>query len=217
MTSKLHITSLVALTSWSAPVDLYREGLDLFSNSQATPMALVGAVVQGMLRVFRRETGLDAVAWALDLPDVKILSDIKLRSILNSEIQARHRGAFVDTFVSYREDSSDQTYSRLVPTLERIDKITTSRSTSGTTVIVGMGSIGSALAVALVAAGCNKVVFFGRRPDSNLEVCQHLHRLSFFRSQLNSDARSSRNFRVFLLAPEASALIAKSTFATSRP
>ena len=55
--SKLHITSLVALTSWSAPVDLYREGLDLF-QTQATPMALVGAVVQGMLRVFRRETGL---------------------------------------------------------------------------------------------------------------------------------------------------------------
>ena len=54
------------------------------------------------------------------------------------------------------------------------NKITTSRSTSGTTVIVGMGSIGSALAVALVAAGCNKVVFFGRRPDSNQEASQHL-------------------------------------------
>ena len=38
------------------------------------------------------------------------------------------------------------------PTLERIDKI---MSTSGTTVIVGMVSIGSALGVALVAAGCN--------------------------------------------------------------
>ena len=176
MTSKLHISSLVALTSWSAPVDLYKEGLDLFSSSQATPMALVGAVVQGMLRVFRRETGLDAVAWALDLPDVEKISDIKLRSILNGEIQARHRGAFVDTFVSYREDSSDQTFSRLVPALERIDsnKVTTTRSTSGTTVIVGMGSIGSALAVALVAAGCNKVVFFGRRPDSNPEVSQQL-------------------------------------------
>jgi hypothetical protein len=132
MTSRRHITSLVVLTSWSAPVDLYNEGLDLFSGSQATPIALVGgqlgAVVQGMLRVFRRETGLDAVAWALDLPDVEKLSDIKLRSILNSEIQARHRGAFVDTFVSYHEDSSDQTLSRLVPALERIDlnKITTS-------------------------------------------------------------------------------------------
>lgn len=178
MTSKLQITSLVALTSWSAPVDLYNEGLDLFSNSQATPFALVGAVVQGMLRVFRRETGLDDAAWALDLPNLETLSDIKLQSILNSEIQARHRAAFADTFVSYREESSDQTLSRLVPTLERIDKITTSRSISGTTVIVGMGSIGSALAVALVAAGSNKVVFFGRRPESNPEVSHHLN-LSF--------------------------------------
>jgi len=37
-----------------------------------------------------------------------------------------------------------------------------------------MGSIGSALAVALVAAGCNKVVFFGRRPESNPEVIKEL-------------------------------------------
>ena len=180
-------------------------------------MALVGAVVQGMLWVFRRETGLDAVAWALDLPDVKILSDIKHRSILNGEIQARHRGAFVDIFVSYHEDSSDQTFSRLVPTLERIDKITTSRSTSGTTVTVGMGSIGSALAVALVAGGCNKVVFFAKAGFEPGGMCRHLRLLSFFCSQLNSDARSSRNSRVFLLAQEANALIAKLTFATSRP
>ena len=39
-----------------------------------------------------------------------------------------------------------------------------------TTVFVGTGSIGSALAVALVAAGCNKVVFFRRRPDSNSDL-----------------------------------------------
>ena len=173
MTCKLHITSLVALTSWSAPVDLYNEGLDLFSNCQVTPMALVGAVVQGMLRVFRRETGLDAIAWALDLPNVETLSDIKLRSILNSEIQARYRAAFADTFVSYREESSNHTLSRLVPSLERIDKVTTSKSISGTTVIVGMGSIGIALAVALVAAGCQKVVFFGRRPESNMQVSRY--------------------------------------------
>ena len=183
LTCKLHITSLVALTSWSAPVDLYHEGLDLFSDSQANPMALVGAVVQGMLRVFRRETGLDAVAWALDLPNVETLSDIKLRSILNNEIQARHRAAFADTFVSYREESADQTLSRLVPTLVRIDNITTSRPISGTTVIVGMGSIGSALAVALVATGCNQLVFFGRRPESNPEVSQH--EILPYRSVLN--------------------------------
>ena len=194
MTGKLHITSLVVLTSWSAPVDLYNEGLDLFSQSQVTPMALVGAIVQGMLRVFRRETGLNDLAWALDLPNVEILSDIKLRSILNSEIQARHRAAFADTFVSYREEQSDRTLSRLVPALERMDKITTTRPISGTTVIVGMGSIGKALAVALVAAGCNKVIFFGRRPESNPEVSQHLNLLLSFSSHLNPVTGHERAF-----------------------
>ena len=78
--------------------------------------------------------------------------------------------------------------------------------TSGNTAIVGMGSIGGALAVALVAADCNKVVFFGRRPDSNPEVFSSL--FFPFSIELNSDVRSSRNFQVFLLAREASTLIA---------
>ena len=34
--------------------------------SSITPT--VGSVIQGMLRVFRREMGLDEVMWALDLP-----------------------------------------------------------------------------------------------------------------------------------------------------
>ena len=76
MTSKFYITAW-----WCSlhPVELYEEGLDLFSNSQATSMALAGAVVQNMLQVFRRETGLDAVAWALDLSDVEILSIVRSR------------------------------------------------------------------------------------------------------------------------------------------
>jgi hypothetical protein len=44
------------------------------------------------------------------------ISDIQHRWIFNSEIQARH-----DTFVSYPEGSSDQTFARLVRALERID------------------------------------------------------------------------------------------------
>lgn len=69
-------------------------------------MTLVVAVGQGMLRVFRRETGLDAAIWALDLPNIDTLTDIRLGHILRSEIQARHRGDFTD-IVSYRKDSSD--------------------------------------------------------------------------------------------------------------
>ena len=50
--------------------------------------------------------------------------------------------------------------SKTVHTLEQIDKFTMSRSISGAMVIVGMGSIGSALGVALVAASCNSCLFF---------------------------------------------------------
>ena len=56
------------------------------------------------------------------------------------------------------------------------NKFTISRSASGTTVIVGMGGIGSALEVASATADCNKVVFFGRR---NPEVCQPGHQGTF--------------------------------------
>lgn len=44
------------------PGNLYAEGLDLFSSSGATATALVGAAVQGMVWVFRRETLFGAAA-----------------------------------------------------------------------------------------------------------------------------------------------------------
>ena len=126
-TSRFRVTNLVALTSWSIPDDLYKVLISL--SSQVTPMVSLGLLV-----AFPMDTGFDAVVWALDLPDVERLSDIQHRWILNSEIrvQARHRGAFVDTFVSYssREGPSDSKFARLVSALERMDsnKITTSRS-----------------------------------------------------------------------------------------
>lgn len=58
----------------------------------------------------------DAVACGLDLPDVENLSDIQHQWIFNNEIQVWH-----DPFVSYPDGSSDQTFARLVRTLERID------------------------------------------------------------------------------------------------
>lgn len=169
MSHKLHVTSFLALTSWSAPVDLYREGLDLFSASKVSPSSLVGAIIQGMIRVFRRETGLDFAAWCLDLANVDNLADSQLQSVLTGEIQARYRSEFMDTFVSYREDADKKSLCRLVPSLESLDQVPT-RSPSGPTVIVGMGSIGTALAVSLVEAGCKPVIFFGRRPQSEVMV-----------------------------------------------
>ncbi|KDR66936.1 hypothetical protein GALMADRAFT_232327 [Galerina marginata CBS 339.88] len=173
VTHKLRITNFLALTSSSAPVDLYKEGLDLFSDCKASPLSLIGAVAQGMVRVFRRESGLDFAVWCLDLQNVDIFDAPKLQTILSDEIQARYRSAFTDTFVSYRENASNHTLSRLVPTLDRITQVP-SMSPSGTTIIVGMGSIGTALAVALIESGCSTVVFFGRRSESNTQVLKEL-------------------------------------------
>ncbi|PPQ84949.1 hypothetical protein CVT25_004462 [Psilocybe cyanescens] len=173
---KLRITSFLALTCSSTPVDLYREGLDLFSESKVSPASLIGAVVQGMVRVFRRESGLDLAAWCLDLPLLDSLSVPKLQEILKNEIQARYNSSFADAFVSYRENASNQKLTRLVPALEEIEQ-TPSRSPSGTTVIVGLGSIGSALAVSLVESGCNQVVFFGRREESSEVIRKELSSL----------------------------------------
>jgi hypothetical protein len=56
-----------------------RVALDLYRKAETyVPgpdyMTLIEAnVIQGVLRVFRRETGLDAVTWALALPDVEKL------------------------------------------------------------------------------------------------------------------------------------------------
>jgi acyl transferase domain-containing protein len=169
VSQKIHISGLLALTSWSAPVDLYREGLDLFSDSKASSESLVGAVLQGMVRVFRRETGIDFAAWCLDVAGIDNLDDVKLQSILESEIQARHQAAFADTFVSYREDAASKSLVRLVPSLEMIEQIP-ERQPAGPTVIVGMGSIGTALASSLVESGCKPVVFLGRRSESNEHV-----------------------------------------------
>ncbi|KAF9473131.1 ketoacyl-synt-domain-containing protein [Pholiota conissans] len=176
MSHKLHISSFLALSSWSAPVDLYKEGLDLFSDSNVSPSSLVGAILQGMIRVFRRETGLDFGAWCLDLANVSNLDDSTLQRILSNEIQARHQSAFFDTFVSYREDAAYKSLARLVPALESIQQVP-ARSPSGVAVIVGMGSIGSALAVSLIEAGCDCVVFLGRRPESEDKVLNELSAL----------------------------------------
>ena len=45
-----------------------------------------------------------------------------------------------------------------------------------------------------MVASCNKVVFFGRRPESNPEVSQHLDLLLPFRFQLNSTPGHQRTF-----------------------
>ncbi|KAJ3515067.1 hypothetical protein NLJ89_g1986 [Agrocybe chaxingu] len=173
---KVHISTLLAITSWSAPVDLYTEGLDLFSDSKAASTSLVGAILHGMLRVFRRETGMDFAAWCLDLPSLDSVDQSKLNEIISTEVQAHRSVSSRDTFICYREDSSKKSLSRLVPRLQPIEKVP-ARSPSGTTVVVGMGHIGTEIASALVEAGCSTIVFLGRRPESHEDIRAALARI----------------------------------------
>jgi hypothetical protein len=162
----LGISDLLILTAWSTPVDLYREGLDIFSDSKASSTSLVGSAVQGMVRVFRQESRLEISPWVLDFPSPDILNDDRLRGILMDEIHMRQKSALSDNFVSYREDSSNQSLSRVVAVLEPIDPMP-SRSPSGTTVIVGIDGVGNQMASPLFQSGCSTIVFLGQNPEGH--------------------------------------------------
>lgn len=72
------------------------------------------AMVHGMLRVFRRETGLDTQTWALDLPD---LDNETVNATLLHELRARQQGISLDRVIAYRCASDDGSLSRVVPVL----------------------------------------------------------------------------------------------------
>jgi hypothetical protein len=169
--SKCHVSSFLAITSWSAPVDLYDEGLELSLGPKALARSLVGAVVHGMLRVFRKETKSHS-AWCLDLPDLDTLGYDRVGELIFSEIRARQRGLFSDVFVSYRKDASKESACRLVPNLHPIEFVPTNNP-SGTTVVVGLGSIATKLVSALVEVGIRRIVLLDRRPEGSEEVCLH--------------------------------------------
>ena len=82
------------------------------------------------------------------------------------EIQRRQKSAHSDNFVSYREDSANQSLSRVVPVLEPIEPMP-SRLPSGATVIIGIDGIGNEMASPLFQSGCDTVVFFGQHPDGH--------------------------------------------------
>jgi len=161
---EIRFSKFLILTAGSTPVDLYREGLNVFSDCKTSSTSLVGSVVQGMVRVFCQESCLETSPWVLDLPSLDILKDDRLREILVDEIQRRQTSAHSHNFVSYREDSSNQSFSRFVPVLEPIEPMP-SRVPSGTTVIVGIDGIGKEMASALIQSGCDTVVFFGQTPE----------------------------------------------------
>lgn len=71
----------MVISSRSMPAHSPGEGCsDIYTN--ASTCFGVGAVIQGMMRVFRSETGLGGVVWGLDLPDLAELSYDALEKIL---------------------------------------------------------------------------------------------------------------------------------------
>lgn len=162
--SKLEISSFVSITSLSAPVE---EGRALLSGAKPAARSLVGAVAQGLLMAFRKETNSHIMTWCLDLPDLDNLSQDRIDEIVIGEIHARQNGRFSDAIVSYREDASKESICRFVPVLDPIDLDSTNLP-SGTTVIIGLDSIGIRLATALVEAGVRQVIFLdGGREESD--------------------------------------------------
>src|SRR5258708_28812974 len=206
--NKFRASCFLTITSWSAPVDLYKEALVLFSGSKASAGSLVGSVVHGMLRVFRRETECHTAAWCVDLPDLDTLGQDRIAEIILNEVHARQKGLCSDALVSYRGDASKEMICRLVPILHPIELVSTN-PLSGTTVILGLSSIGVKLATALVEAGVHQIVFLGRRPEGSSEVCVLC--LAFLKYNVLS--RSRKNSMASLWASRV-AHIARSTFAT---
>ena len=170
ISSKVRFKSLVFISEMS--VGIGNEGDKLPAFNLLPPVApAAGSVIQGMLRVFRREMGLDEAIWALDLPPMNNLEDGVISDIIFNEIYSRIHGLFTDRTVAYRNVERTKGLSRLVPVLQTMDYHPI-RDVSGTSIVVGLGSISHALAPSL-AGNHGQVVFIGRRHPDNREVREH--------------------------------------------
>jgi hypothetical protein len=168
ISSKVQFLSLVFISEMSVAIgdegDNSLPAIDLLPSVTPT----VGSLIQGMLRVFRREMGLDEVIWALDLPPRNTAEDSAILDIIRNEIYSRLHGLFTDRTIAYRHVERTKKLSRLVPVLQTTDHHPI-REVTGTSVVVGLGSIGQALAPSL-AGSHGQVVFIGRRHPDNHEV-----------------------------------------------
>ena len=168
ISSKVRFTSLVFISEMSVAIgnegDNSLPAIDLLPSMTPT----VGSLFQGMLRVFRREMGLDEVIWALDLPPMNTAEDSVILDIISNEIYSRLHGLFNDRTIAYRHVEQTKNLSRLVPVLQTIDHHPV-REVTGTSIIVGLGSIAQALAPSL-AGGHGQIIFIGRRHPDNHEV-----------------------------------------------
>ncbi|KAJ3506790.1 hypothetical protein NMY22_g17136 [Coprinellus aureogranulatus] len=178
MNSSVDITSLVILSSNSLPVHSSSIGVQREGN--AAVVSTSGAI-HGMLRVFKRECGLDSVAWSLDLPPLSDLQEEVAASIILDELAARNAGVSHEGQVAYRylKEGYRHIPTRMTPSLQPVlsSASTAPPSFFGVAVIAGMGSIGVALAAGLVEAGVESVVFLGRRERDAQTVVDEFSRM----------------------------------------
>ncbi|PPQ97453.1 hypothetical protein CVT26_002801 [Gymnopilus dilepis] len=170
---KIDIRDLVVISTTSVAADV-----PAGQSAPEVEAPSVAALVQGMMRVFRRETGSDDQIWALDLPRLDTISGDALRHLLLSELEGRQRGKHTDRAVAYRRRDGQEKVERLVPIFESVkadEEVGTAYH--GVAVITGLGSIGASLAQPMIMKGSSKVVYIGRRPVDDTEVQMTLHRL----------------------------------------
>ncbi|KAJ7932976.1 KR domain-containing protein [Mycena leptocephala] len=143
----------------------------------STAPPVLGTMIQGMLRVFRTEVGLDN-AHGIELPGDAA------PGIVAEVLAAELRSSTKEYMVSYRYSrlpgESAVRLRRFVPELRPLvgENGDVDVRLSGVAAIVGMGSIGFALGLQMIAAGSSSVVFIGRRPATDAKVAQQLSTLA---------------------------------------
>ncbi|KAK7436199.1 hypothetical protein VKT23_019275 [Stygiomarasmius scandens] len=170
---QIRFSSFVVISAGGTPSDCKDAGLTLSTIG-------LGSIVQGMLRVFRREMGLSLsrdMVWGIDVSSR--LSGEEWKDIIQSEFYSRFNGVEKDSVVTYRRTGPSETEEllRFVMVQEEMkrDKEEATLRADGVTVIAGMGSIACALTRALVSSGgARKVVLLGRRSEGDKSVREQL-------------------------------------------
>ncbi|PBK61389.1 ketoacyl-synt-domain-containing protein [Armillaria solidipes] len=145
MTGKIHYDNLIILSSCCT------------GNGNSFS---IGAMVQGMFRVFRRETGSHDTIWGLDVPQG--LSSAEIVNVIGRELEQRPLRVIKDSIISVRYDAGQRKFFEFVPGLHHLEG-EDDASFDGVTIIVGLGSIGSALASHIAKKGTHTIIFIGRR------------------------------------------------------
>ncbi|KAF8190650.1 hypothetical protein K438DRAFT_1970946 [Mycena galopus ATCC 62051] len=145
------------------------------SATPAPAPSVLGAMVQGMLRVFRTETGLNN-AYGIEFPPDA--SSQVIADTLKAELATKSKESLVAYRYSRLPGEAAISLRRFVPEFRPPVEESTDVQLRGVAVVVGMGSIGFALGPQMIAAGSSAVVFLGRRPPTDEKVAQQLATLA---------------------------------------